>query len=320
MSNIHYQTDLIYGLNEIVTEPGSLGIGVVRDEGKVRFVITGAGASNEVLVRGRINNQQTWNTLATFTGNINDLVEVFTYDELEVICTVFDPVNGYDFRLVASSFDSNNLTIVTPDGTLDNFNTLTLTSLDETILFNTDPLTGSIDLSAVGGGGGGGYQAYANLAAFPAVGTVGIIYVANDTKKIYRWLSPSYIELSPSPVTSVNTETGDVVLDKADIGLGNVDNTSDLNKPISTATQTAITKKIITFTTADWTLSVDEYVLSVAAATHTKGVNPEVIVLENTGTEFAEVILYKAINASGDLTLAVSATPDNRFAGKLIIS
>lgn len=243
MSNIRYQTDLIYGLNEIVTEPGSLGIGVVKDEGKVRFVITGAGASNEVLVRGRINNQQTWNTLATFTGNVNDLVEVFTYDELEVICSVFDPANGYDFRLVASSFDSNKITVVTPDGTLDNFNTLTLTSLDETILFNTDPLTGSIDLSAVGGGGGGGYQAYANLAAFPPVGTVGVIYVANDTKKIYRWLSPSYIELSPSEVTSVNTKVGAVVLDKTDIGLGNVDNTSDVNKPISSATQTALNAK-----------------------------------------------------------------------------
>ena len=171
-----------------------------------------------------------------------------------------------------------------------------------------------------GGGGGGGYEEYASLAAFPPVGTSGIIYLALNTNKLYRYNGMGYIVISPSEVTSVNTETGAVVLDKADIGLGNVDNTSDLNKPISTATQTAITKKIITFTTADWTLSVDEYVLSVAAATHTKGVNPEVIVLENTGTEFAEVILYKAINASGDLTLAVSATPDNRFAGKLIIS
>lgn len=35
----------------------------------------------------------------------------------------------------------------------------------------------------------------------------------------------------------------DVTLDKSDIGLGNVDNTSDLNKPISTATQTALNLK-----------------------------------------------------------------------------
>ena len=38
-------------------------------------------------------------------------------------------------------------------------------------------------------------------------------------------------------VDSVNSKTGIVVLDKSDIGLSNVDNTSDLDKPISTATQ-----------------------------------------------------------------------------------
>lgn len=41
-------------------------------------------------------------------------------------------------------------------------------------------------------------------------------------------------------VTSINTQTGTVVLTKSNIGLGNVDNTSDLNKPISTATATAL--------------------------------------------------------------------------------
>jgi hypothetical protein len=44
-------------------------------------------------------------------------------------------------------------------------------------------------------------------------------------------------------VDSVAGKTGAVVLAKADVGLGNVDNTSDLNKPISTATQTALDLK-----------------------------------------------------------------------------
>jgi stage V sporulation protein SpoVS/hydrogenase maturation factor len=44
-------------------------------------------------------------------------------------------------------------------------------------------------------------------------------------------------------VSSVNGYTGTVVLAKGDVGLGNVDNTSDLNKPISTATQTALNLK-----------------------------------------------------------------------------
>ena len=46
------------------------------------------------------------------------------------------------------------------------------------------------------------------------------------------------------PVTSVNTKTGSVVLNKTDIGLSNVDNTSDENKPISTAMQTALDEKV----------------------------------------------------------------------------
>jgi len=44
-------------------------------------------------------------------------------------------------------------------------------------------------------------------------------------------------------VDSVNGQTGVVVLTKTDIGLGNVDNTSDANKPISSATQTALNAK-----------------------------------------------------------------------------
>lgn len=38
-------------------------------------------------------------------------------------------------------------------------------------------------------------------------------------------------------VTSVNSRTGAVVLSATDVGLGNVNNTSDANKPISTAVQ-----------------------------------------------------------------------------------
>ena len=50
----------------------------------------------------------------------------------------------------------------------------------------------------------------------------------------------SAASISSGPVTSVNSKTGVVVLAKADVGLGNVDNTSDANKPVSTAQQAAI--------------------------------------------------------------------------------
>ena len=44
-------------------------------------------------------------------------------------------------------------------------------------------------------------------------------------------------------VSSVNGKTGEVALTKADVGLGLVNNTSDLDKPISTATQSALDSK-----------------------------------------------------------------------------
>lgn len=50
-------------------------------------------------------------------------------------------------------------------------------------------------------------------------------------------------QLVTSPVSSVNGQTGIVILTKSDIGLSNVDNTSDINKPISSATQTALNSK-----------------------------------------------------------------------------
>ena len=54
---------------------------------------------------------------------------------------------------------------------------------------------------------------------------------------------------TPSGVTSFNGRMGAVTpqsgdYSKGDVGLGNVDNTSDLNKPISTATQTALDGKM----------------------------------------------------------------------------
>ena len=47
-----------------------------------------------------------------------------------------------------------------------------------------------------------------------------------------------------APVQSVNGMTGSVTITKAGIGLGNVDNTSDASKPVSTLQQAAIDEKV----------------------------------------------------------------------------
>lgn len=84
---------------------------------------------------------------------------------------------------------------------------------------------------------------YESLLLFPTIGDSGKIYVAIDTNKTYRWSGTTYVEISSGAVDSVAGKTGIVTLVKADVGLSNVDNTSDLNKPISTDTQTALDEK-----------------------------------------------------------------------------
>jgi hypothetical protein len=151
---------------------------------------------------------------------------------------------------------------------------------------------------------------FATLAAFPAMGETGKIYVSTGTNRTYRWSGSSYVEMTSSPgstdavpegatnlyftaaravsalastlafyasqawvtaqgfattagvssaisalvtgVSSVAGKTGAVTLVKGDVGLGNVDNTSDANKPISTATQTALDGKAPTSHTHDY--------------------------------------------------------------------
>ena len=59
-----------------------------------------------------------------------------------------------------------------------------------------------------------------------------------------------YITSGEAPVQSVAGRTGVVTLSKSDVGLGNVDNTTDLTKPISTATQSALDLKLNTAATS----------------------------------------------------------------------
>lgn len=67
---------------------------------------------------------------------------------------------------------------------------------------------------------------YANLAAFPATGETGKIYVALDTNKTYRWSGSTYVYITSGAVDSVAGKTGVVTLASSDVGLGSVENKS----------------------------------------------------------------------------------------------
>lgn len=80
----------------------------------------------------------------------------------------------------------------------------------------------------------------------------GDMAIRTDTGRTYVLASDSpstladwkEISSGAAPVSSVAGKTGAVTLTSSDVGLGNVSNTSDLAKPISTATQTALDTKL----------------------------------------------------------------------------
>lgn len=103
---------------------------------------------------------------------------------------------------------------------------------------------------------------YAAISAFPPVGESGKIYVALDTNLQYRWSGSQYTELSKSlglgetastayPGNKGKKNADDIAAHKADtnnphnvtkaqLGLDKVNNTSDADKPVSTAQAAAI--------------------------------------------------------------------------------
>ncbi len=66
------------------------------------------------------------------------------------------------------------------------------------------------------------------------------IVTGDDTTRTNSWTEISY---PPAPVTSDNGQTGAIALGKEDLGLGSVDNTADVAKPISTAMRAALDAK-----------------------------------------------------------------------------
>ncbi len=91
----------------------------------------------------------------------------------------------------------------------------------------------------------GAYPATPSLGDYykiSAAGTLGGVEYSVGDSIIYNGTGWDKID-STDAVTSVAGRVGAVVLTKADVGLGNVDNTSDANKPISTATQAALNGK-----------------------------------------------------------------------------
>ena len=96
-------------------------------------------------------------------------------------------------------------------------------------------------------------------------------------------------KLSSAPVTSVNNKTGAVSLKASDVGLGNVDNTSDVNKPISNATQAALNGKQAKITASGLLKGDGAGGVSAAEAGTDYVASPEVFIATYGTTTYAEI-------------------------------
>lgn len=72
---------------------------------------------------------------------------------------------------------------------------------------------------------------------YAIVGATDTVWAWDDTTN--KWINTA----QQGVVISVNGRTGEVILTKTDVGLSNVDNTADVNKPISTLQQAALDNK-----------------------------------------------------------------------------
>ena len=112
-----------------------------------------------------------------------------------------------------------------------------LTAADRTILTKANKFKGYFETET------------ALNTAFPT-GEAGDYAIVNTTDTVWIWDVDKEggagwkDGAGKGSVISVNNMTGEVVLTKSNIGLGNVDNTSDANKPVSTAQQAALDKKV----------------------------------------------------------------------------
>lgn len=161
---------------------------------------------------------------------------------------------------------------------------------------------------------------FANLAAFPATGAAGIIYVAIDTNRTYRWSGTGYTQITSGSVDSVNGMTGVVTVTKAHVGLGNADNTADAAKNVLSATKWT-TARTITLTgvtattqTIDGTGNVSIPITAIPATLLTG-----TLALNTTGSA-ATLTTARSIAITGDATWSVSFNGSANVTGALTLA
>ena len=84
-----------------------------------------------------------------------------------------------------------------------------------------------------------GILPFADVGSFPATGISGVLYLAEDTCNTYCWNGSAYVK-TKADETNLDAHVANTLnphsVTKAQVGLGNADNTSDITKNNAIAT------------------------------------------------------------------------------------
>src|SRR5210317_567842 len=145
-------------------------------------------------------------------------------------------------------------------------------------------------------------QKISELAAITTIDDADVLPIVDSSVSTTKKASVTQIK-SLAPVQSVAGKTGTVTLAKGDVGLSNVDNTSDADKPVSSATQTALNAKQDTLVsgtnikTVNSTSLLGSGDISISASAAWGGI---------TGTLSSQTDLQTALDAKVDENAAIT--------------
>lgn len=128
------------------------------------------------------------------------------------------------------------------------------------------------------------------------MGSAGILYIALDTNRQYRWTGTTYQVITSGAVDSVAGKTGVVTLDKTDVGLSNVDNTADNIKSVLSASKLTTSRSITITGDISWSVNFDGSTNVTADAT-----------LSSTGVSAGT---YKSVTVGADGRITDGTNPN----------
>ena len=124
--------------------------------------------------------------------------------------------------------------------------------------------------------------------------------------------------ISSATQTALNLKLDSASFTKSGIGLGNVDNTSDLNKPISTATQTILNKKM------EWLVKDTTPTTAVTGTTSLTQIGSSILIPANTFSAYAVMILegfgLDRLTTFGTVTFRLFHNTTNSLTGATALS